>query len=268
MKVLIGILMLASMGHVQASQVEIKNFNFSYSAPLGEGTADSFSYQQKIDEAQKVHVEKTGEDFKISLEGVENRELHFKNAPDIVKNAQEIKLASFNLSFQNAATLSFSSAMFHSPDEKMDLKNVNLMCDRILSYPDVMDQVISGCFQKMNLKAGGFSSLGGEGVEHAIAKALDQKHDEILGGIGIKNVDLKVSGGKFQLTADIKAQISGTANANGSMKYEPGLKKITIKISEVKFSFMDVTSQVFDELKKQESQSMKVSKPYIYLTIK
>jgi hypothetical protein len=52
MKVLIGMLMLASMGQVQASQVEIKNFNFSYNAPLGEGTADSFSYQQKIEEAQ------------------------------------------------------------------------------------------------------------------------------------------------------------------------------------------------------------------------
>jgi len=52
------------------------------------------------------------------------------------------------------------------------------------------------------------------------------------------------------------------------VKYEAAAKKITVKVSEVKFSYLDVTSQVFDELKKQESESVKVSKPYIYITIK
>ena len=268
MKIFFSILMLTSFAHAQVSQGEIKNFNFSYQAPLGDGVADSFSYQQKLDDAQKVHVEKMGDDFKINLEGVENQEIMFKNAPDLVKNAQSINLASFNLSLMDRALLSMSSGEFHSSDNDINLKNFNLACDRVPTFKDVLDQVLSGCVQKLNLKVGGFSSLGGDGLEQALMKAIDQQHDSFKGSVGIKNLDLKIAAGKFQLSADLKAQISGTATGSGTLKYEPEIKKVTVKVSEIKFGFLDLTSQVFDELKKQESSSMKVSKPYIYLTIK
>lgn len=260
--------MLTSLAHAQVTNGEIKNFNFSYQAPMGEGTADSFSYQQKTDAAQKVHVERLADDFKINLEGVENQEIIFKNPPDIIKNAQTINLTAFNLSLIDRALLSMSSGVFHSPDSDINLKNFNLACDRVGTFQDLLDQVLSGCVQKLNLRVGGFSSLGGEGVEHAIINAIDQRHDSFKGSVGIKNLDLKIASGKFQLSAEIKAQISGTATGSGTVKYEAELKKVTVKVSEIKFGFLDLTTQVFDELKKQESQTMKVSRPYIYLTIK
>ena len=258
---------MTSLAWGQVSQVNIQNFNFNYQAPLGEGTAEAFSYQQKMNEAQKVHVEKIGEDFKILLEGVENQELTFKDAPDLIKNAQNIKLSAFNLSFANTVTMTLSSAVFNSPEKNVDLKNMNLACDRIASFPEVMDQVISGCIQKMSLKSTGLST-DGEGLDQALMKALDDSHDEVLGGVGIKNLNLKVNAGKFELSAEVKAQISGTAKASGTLKYEAAVKKLTVKISEVKFGILDVTSKVFDELKKQESETLKVSKPYIYITLK
>jgi hypothetical protein len=252
----------------QVSQVGISNFNFNYQAPQGSGTADAFSYQHKIDAGQNVQVEKVGEDFKILLEGVENREITFKNAPDIIKNANTIKLSAFNFSFADKLLLTLNSAVFNSPDKTVDLKNLNLACDRIATFPEVMDQVISGCIQKMVLKTGGLSTNGESGLDQALMKAIDEQHDQILGEVGLKNVSLKVNGGKFDLSADIQAQISGTAKSTGSIKYEAAIKKITVKVSEVKFGFLDVTSKVFDELKKQESATLKVSKPYLYLTIK
>ena len=267
MKVFLALTLFISISQAQVSQGEIKNFNFSYTAPLGEGTADSFFYQQKLEEAQKVHVEKIGDDFHFNFEGVENRNIEFKNPPEMIKNAESIKLATFNLTLQNAISLSLSSASFQSPEQKLDLKNLTLSCDRLMSFPLLMDQAITGCLQKMVLKAGGFNSAGFDGLQTAMMKALDDSYDEILGGVGIKNADLKISSGKFQLSADIKAQISGTATANGTAKYDQLGKVITIKVSEIKFSIMDVTSQVFDELKKQESPSMKVNKPYIYLKV-
>lgn len=267
MKTFIMSFFMTTLAWGQVSQVNIQNFNFNYQAPQGEGTADAFSYQQKTNEAQKVHVEKIGEDFKILLEGVENQELTFKDAPDLIKNAQSIKLSGFNLSFANTATMTLGSAVFNSPDKNVDLKNLNLACDRVAAFPEVMDQVISGCIQKMTLKTTGLST-DGEGVDQALMKALDESHDEVLGGVGVKNLNLKVNAGKFELSAEVKAQISGTAKASGTLKYEAAVKKLTVKISEVKFGILDVTSQVFDELKKQESATLKVSKPYIYITLK
>jgi hypothetical protein len=120
----------------------------------------------------------------------------------------------------------------------------------------------------MSLKTGGLSTNGESGLDQALMKAIDESHDQILGEVGLKNVSLKVNGGKFDLSADIQAQISGTAKSTGSIKYEAAIKKITVKVTEVKFGFLDVTSKVFDELKKQESSTLQVSKPYLYLTIK
>ncbi len=268
MKILLALLMLSPFAQAQISKGEIKNFNFKYQTPMGDGTADSFSYQAKYDPTQNVHVEKVGEEFKIHLEGVENQDLSFKNPPSLIKEAESIQLSAFNLDFQERAILTMSSGSFQSPDKEIDFKNFNLACDRISTFPEIMDQVLSGCIQKMNLKVGGFSSMGAEGIENALLMAMDQKHDEFKSSVSIKNVDFKVNGGKFQFAVDVKAQISGTVTGSGSVKYEVPLKKVTVKVSEIKFGFLDLTSQVFDQLKKQETASMKVSKPYIYLTIK
>jgi hypothetical protein len=268
MKTLLFSLFMTSMAWGQVSQVSIKNFNFNYQAPQGDGTAESFSYQQKLVDTQKVHVEKIGDDFKFIFEGVENQELTLRDAPDLMKSAQQIKMSAFNLSFASSVSLSAVSAIFNSPDKNIDLKNLNLACNRISTFPEVMDQVINGCIQKMSLKTAALTTDGESGFDQALMKAIDETHDEILGGVGIKNLNLKVTGGKFELSTEVKAQISGTATATGTIKYEAPVKKLTVKISEVKFGFLDLTSKVFDELKKQESATLKVSKPYVYITIK
>src|SRR4051812_48928381 len=101
MKILLISLMMTSMAWSQVNQVEIKNFNFNYTAPSGQGTADAFSYAQTLTQAQNVKVDKVGDDFNILLEGVENRELQFKNAPDLVRNADKIDLKGFNLTLSD-----------------------------------------------------------------------------------------------------------------------------------------------------------------------
>lgn len=252
MKILLLSVFLSSAAFAQVSKVDIQNFNFNYQAPYGAGTADSFSYEKSSHQTQSVKVEKVNADFKILLEGVENQELTLKDAPSILSDAEQITLDAFNLSFAERFTMTVSSGEFNSPDKSLDLSNLNLGCDRIGSFTTVVDQLISGCIQKMNFKAGGFSS------QAELTKA----------SLNIKNVDLKINGGKFELAAEIKAQITGKVKASGTVKYEAEVQKVTVKVSEIKLGFLDVTSQVFDELKKQESSTMKVSKPYVYLTIK
>lgn len=263
-KYLILGLVLSSVASAQVNQADIKNFNFNYTAPLGEGTAESFSYSAKA--AQKVTVEKIAQDFLIKLEGVENREFTFKNLPSMVVDASSIELNGFNLGLNERATITMVSGSFVSPDKEVDFKNFNLACDRDVSFPEIQNQMIAGCLQKMTLKAGSLSSAG-EGLDQALAGAVDEGH-ALGSAIGIKNANVKVNAGKFEVSAEVKAQISGKVTASGSAKFEASQKKLTIKISEVKFGILDITSKVFDELKKQESSSLKVSKPYVYVTLK
>ena len=261
MKILLLSVLLSSTAFAQVSKVDIKNFNFNYHAPLGEGIADSFSYEKSVNEAQKVKVEKVNGEFKILLEGVENQELTFKDAPALINDAESISLKAFNLSFAERFSLTISSAEFNSPEKNVDLSNFNLSCDRVASFPEVLDQMISGCLQKMSFKAGALRT-DGEGLDKAFIQAVEAS------AMGVKNVEFKVTGGKFEMAAEIKAQISGKVKGSGTAKYEAAARKLTVKVSEIKFGILDVTSQVFDELKKQESDSIKVSKPYVYITIK
>lgn len=268
MKTLLLSLILSTSAWAQVSQVDIRNFNFTYEAPMGEGVAENFSYNLKnYTQSQKVKVEKLGEDFKVLLEGVENQEVTIKKAPSLLSDATNIDLNTFNLLFTDRLSLTVASGNFESPEKSVDLNNLNFSCNRDMSSTEVLDQVIQGCIQRLSFKAGGFSTSG-EGIDQALFKAIDEGHDSNKAAVRIKNLNLKVTDGKFDLSADINAQISGSAKGNGSMSYDPASKIVTVKVSSIKFSILDVTSKIFDELKKQESDSFKVSKPYLYIKVK
>jgi hypothetical protein len=268
MKFLLSVIFASSLGYAQVKQVEIKNFNFSYTAPLGEGLAESFSYQNKKENQQKIYVEKFAEVFKLKFEGSENQELEFKNAPAFIQEAETINLNGLHLNLGQSVSLGLSQGEFVSTKDELSLKNMNLSCDRLGLTSQIFDEVLSGCIQRMSFKVSGFSSFPQKGIDFALIEALNSNSQMKATSLSIKNVDLKINGGKFQLSADIKAQISGTVSARGTANYDTPSKKITIKVSEIKFGFLDLTTKVFEELKKQESETLKVNKPYIYITVK
>jgi hypothetical protein len=260
-------LMSTTLAWGQVSQGQIKNFNFNYQAPLGQGTAESFSYESRFSQQQNVLVEKVGENFLIKLDGVEEREIVFNNPPELVKDAEAIHLKNFNLTLNETASLSMSKAIFSSPDKELDLSSFNLNCNRFSGHEELMDQIIAGCLEKMLVKAGGFNSRAEQGIEQALTKAIDASFDAKQ-SVGVKNMNFKITAGKFDLSAEIRAQISGKAVGNGTIKYDQPTKKLTVKLNQIKFGILDLTSKVFDELEKQENTNLQVKRPYIYFTIK
>jgi hypothetical protein len=84
----------------------------------------------------------------------------------------------------------------------------------------------------------------------------------------MRSLDLRSVNGRFDLSADVRAQVSGRVRGNGTSSYDPASGVLTIRINEVRFSILNVTGQVFDELKKQESDKLKVRRPFVYLSLK
>ena len=81
-------------------------------------------------------------------------------------------------------------------------------------------------------------------------------------------LDLRTQEGRYDLAVDIKAQISGKVKSYGMISYDQSTKVLTMKITEVKFGFFNLTDKVFQELKKNESPKMVVKKPFVYLDLK
>jgi hypothetical protein len=263
----IGVLMLNAYGvYAESLNLNVKNFNFSYTNPHGQGTASSFSRSQFLNEELKVSVDKLDKDFKLSVSGAETQEFEFKDAPSFMTDADTMTVSNFNLNLSDKLTLSLGAGRFNSPENSLKLDGLNLDCNRDAAQIEVMDQLINGCIQKMTLKSSKFQSQEAEEVlvdviSFAVSKAIDSD-------VTVNSVDLKTNAGKYDLSADVKAQVSGKVKSNGNMAYDPANGKLTLKISEVKFSILNITGKVFDELKKKESDKLKVKEPYVYYTVK
>lgn len=269
MKNLVLGLMLAS-GVVHAAEplsVTVKNFNFSYKDPHGEGSATSFTRNQLVDEQVHVAVDRIDKDLKFVVTGSENHEFELKDAPSFMTEAETMSVNGFNLSLADRVALTLASGRFNSKDDSMKLDGLTLDCARDLTKIEIMDQLLAGCIQKMTFKTSKFSSQTEEGfiglLSSSISSALSEKAD-----LGINSLDMKTNAGKYDLSAEVKSSISGKVKSNGNMSYDHTTGKLTLKISEVKFGILNITGKVFDELKKKESEKLKVKEPYVYYTIK
>ena len=257
----IALALCSGFVHAQ-TQVHVKNFNFSYQNPHGQGEATSFSRSKSTtSDSVNVSVDKIDQEFHIQVTGGEEHEFIFKDAPSFMTDAETINLSGFNLDLNDQLNLKVSSARFNSHSDSLQLDGLTLACQKLGVEENLMDQLISGCVQKMSFKSSKFSSQNSDAL---IASALD----EMMAGIGVNSVDFAINNGKFDLSAEVKAQISGKVKSSGNMSYDSVTGKLSVKISEVKFGFLNITSKVFDELKKQESDRLTVKAPYVYLLVK
>lgn len=250
-----------------APSVQVTNFNFEYQDPRGQGTADEFSARNFQEEAITVEVVKQNKDFYLKAHGAANGEYVLKNAPDLLTEAKNISFKAFDLSFQNNFIATLEEGYFESQDSELLLQNFSLNCSLNLSEMDFQDQILSGCMKSLTLRSSKFTSTSSM-TNTFLGSLVMGMTGGAPSNFGITGLDLKVNGGNFNLTAEVKAQISGKAKSYGQMSYDSAMKLLTVRIDEVKFSVLNVTKQVFDELKKNESEKMKVSRPYVYIKLK
>ena len=246
-----------------ATNVNVRDFNFTYKNPNGSGTALSFERSQLIDQKISVHVERVANDFVLNVSGAENQQFVLENAPSFMTDAETMKVTGFNLDFSKQLKMTLASANFQSTSDSLNVSGVTLDCARNMGQGEVMDEIISGCFKTMSFKSTQFSS---QNNAEALMSALIDK--AVQGSIGVTALDFKITNGNYNLNANVKADISGKVKSTGNLSYNQNTGLVTLKINEVKFSILNVTGKVFDELKKMESENIKVSKPYVYIKVK
>lgn len=264
-KLLFGLVLMADIALAApvASNVNVKDFNFSYNNPHGSGTAASFGYSSLIDQKLSVSMQKVATDFVLNVSGAENQEFVLENAPNFMIEADTMKVNGFNLDFSQQLKMSLSSANFNSYSDSLSLSGVSINCARNSTMSEVMDEIISGCFKSMVFKSSQFSSQNSAEV---LMNALVDKAAQ--GAVGISALDLKITNGNYALSANVKADVSGKVKSSGTMNYNASSGLVTLMIKEVKFSILNVTGKVFEELKKMENEKIKVNQPYVYIKVK
>lgn len=247
--------------------VKVENFSFQYDDPKGAGEATLFQHSQLGLEGVRVEVEKIGEAMNFKVTGSDNQEFKLEKAPDVVMKAKTMVVDDLDLAYEDSLSFSVLEGEFIGEDQ-LHLKDFKLNCNKDATQKEAQDQLIFGCLQKMTVKSQSFSQSA---VEEGMVKALTTAIGSAAGARGnlqIKALDFKVTNGKYDLGADVKAQVSGRAKSTGNMSYDPNTGVMTVKINEVKFGILTVTGMVFDELKKNENDRLKVKQPNVYYKLK
>lgn len=244
---------------VQAQQgiVDVQGFNFNYQDPNGSGTATSFSRDPKLSlQDVSLNILKTADGFTLDVSGAENYQFLLKDAPAFVTEAKTMVVENMNFNLSQSLSLSMNSGEFLSEKDELFLELIKLNCARETATAELIDQLISGCVRDLTLSASRFSSKPTQVVS------------KTSGSLAIKNLQLKSRDGKFDLSADVKAQISGKLRSHGYANYDPSTGILALKISEVKFGILNVKKMVFDELRKKQSETLVVKEPYVYFHLK
>lgn len=236
-----------------AQNLEIQNFNFDYKNPSGQGSASSFQYEKS---GVQVSVDKIGKEFKLKAIGAVTTEYTLQNAPEVVETAEKMSIQNLNLTVVETLNFSVARAKFLGKEDRLDLQALSLECDRDRNQVEAVNQLIAGCIRKLKLRAERFDSLS-----EIIAKAISDEKE------AVKNFRLQISNGKFNFSAGVSVGVPGTVKGKGDVSYSASEKRFAIRISEVKFGILNITGKVFDELQKNESENMKVKRPFVYLKL-
>ncbi len=275
---MIGLTLLSSLPSAQAKNlapvqtIQVADFNFTYKDPTGTGTAKAFSRSFLGDQKLDVTVDRIDQAFRIVASGAESQEFTFSNAPGFLVNAQTMNVSGFNLSLAQKLTASLGLGVFNSAEDNLRLENLLVECSRKTDNSEVLDQLIQGCFEKLSLKAGRFNSAAVDAVVpaalHSILSDVSSVKPNPKAPFQISSLDLRITGGKYNLVTEVRAQISGKVTSSGTASYDQAKGVLALRISEVKFGFLNITSRVFDELKKNESDKLTVKAPFVYYSLR
>jgi hypothetical protein len=263
---IVGMVFVSGLAHAQ--NLKVTNFSFNYKNPHGTGVAASFSRDPFVKEKVEVEVDKIDNTFKFLVTGAESHEFEFMNAPSFMTEADTMSVTNLNLSLNDKLNVSIGSGRFNSGNDSLKLDGFQLECLRGARQLELMDQFLSGCTKKLTLISSKFSSQEiGRHLKNTLESSLKTILDEKI-DLGVNSVELRIKDGKFELTGEVKAQLSGKVTASGTINYESVSGKMTLNLSEVKFGIINITSKVFEEIKKNENDHLQVKRPFVYYMIK
>jgi hypothetical protein len=224
---------------------KIENFSGSYLSPSGLATASRFEYDTYVEETPSYRIEKQGDSlFLIS----DLSEFQIDNLPEIIDELSSLEWSSISVeSTAKEITLSIPSFSGESINKSIDISNLNLKCTARDEVGELSHLILDAC---LNTKGSfSFSSVS----------IMDKKEDKrtILDSLNLTVI-------KNKLNFSIKQGV--TIKGDGDIFYEDD--SVRIKIKKAKAGIINVTGRLFNELKKLESDSIKVERPWVEISLK
>lgn len=247
-------------------QIEIRNLDFHYVYPLGEGELEKLTIGMSLfGGPSPVKVERTSDSFLVSSSLVD---FEWIDPFPFVHNVQELKVIKLSalLGKGGHGVVADSLSFIAENLGEFSSEGLKANCQGNSTHPDLENRIVLDCFQRMRLEVSklalpfDFFSTLLTGIEYQ-----PDSTDEIpLGDFSFSNNE-----GEFQTALKVKFLISAYVRAVGFVKYDVSNSIVGIRIDQIKYGILPITDLVMKELERRiNNPKITIDPPWIYIKTK
>ncbi|OIQ19584.1 MAG: hypothetical protein BM556_03615 [Bacteriovorax sp. MedPE-SWde] len=249
---------------------KLDNLNAKYSTPSGTGSADYVKFQEFGEyTSPKLEVENYNGLLVFNLTG-ENEDKSFELDLSAlgITDADRINLS--QLYFNNSEKkigLRMASANARAEDMSTSFNGASINCNREKVYDDVTDDLLSACLKSASVSLNNLRLNTGKS-EFVSIIPNEYGDGEILGSqISLDKLRININNHSFsgQIKGDVTKGMK--VKFEGQTHYFQAKRQVRIKLTKAKAGFINVKKTLFKELRKAQSDTMKVNAPYIYIQL-
>lgn len=150
------------------------------------------------------------------------------------------------------------SASVSYGEDHYALSNLNMNC----KTPKAGLRPLENCLQNGSINIANFQMDQANSLSFALNAISVTGTDA-----SFKNLELVLKNGNFNLELKATMSVTVTIKGDGHIEYLPsgGDFDLRVRIDKLKASFLNIKDDLFKELKKNESDTLKVQAPYIYI---
>tara|TARA_B100001971_G_C18268046_1_gene596600 strand:- start:33062 stop:33775 length:714 start_codon:yes stop_codon:yes gene_type:complete len=236
MKAWMLIIVLSTGAFAQIPNVKIENFKADYTSPSGQGSADTFLYDN----------EDYGKNFSVELQSgslilnTENGDFSLDSLPAQVSEWKNLKVEKVDLNASDKSISLRSERIEYTNGEDKDgyISGISLDCE--LNQKTMLDSALDMCLNKKMTF-----------------------YLPFVGGMSINNINIWTDNNKLNFSLKNGVWIKGY----GGIFYDEDQRKIRIRIDKAKTGFINVTGKVFSELKAMENEFVSVNRPWVEISL-
>ncbi|GEM_PF-5704805 len=264
--ILSAIIIATTNSYADFKSVEVSDFTGNYRKPDGSATASKLLIPESI--TSKINIELKGVEDGYLLE-YGDEEFHFKNPPSFINDIDSASWSKINYSTrtdQMNTSVDFMSS--NIAGSEMNIQKFSAKCYENRNFSNMYGmQILDACLTNSTFTVSYFRSSQLSSA-YNILLDLPGIENVVATDISIKNAKLTTSKNSFKFSGKVDLGMSANIKIEGKSQLDAENDKVIIKIDKAKASFINIKGRLFDELKKSESKTFKVSEPYLYFYLK
>ena len=253
---LIALILFSTQAFAGLRHLGVKNLSLEYTSPTGVGSVEKLEVGLTKTYNHPIEIIRVEDTFVFKTPVID---LHWLAPWKFLLDAQKVTLNQANVSAgKGKHDFSVGNAKLTMKGE-FALRNGVLHCEGTSELPDLEDQLLEDCREKMTAEADRLDVPLDFVLIDVLARLPIPEEEEPL-----KNLTLKMEHGDFYMYFYPSNVFKAGLRTWGAVHYEDELKTMVIRVDLIKFGIIPVTSIVMKELRERiKDPRIEVKPPFI-----